>query len=96
MSEKQIARWEKQKAKGKWFFVVKNTAILSCIWFFSSLVVEYFFEGEITQIRVICSLVVSLIFASLLNIWLWTKAEASSQGFLLNKVLINNYGKKEK
>lgn len=85
MSEKQIAQWEKQRANGKWTFVAKNTLILSLIWLACALVGGYLFNGKITQELVVSQLVISLIFAALLNIRIWSKAETGYQSFLIDK-----------
>ena len=85
MSEKQIAQWEKQRAGGKWIFVAKNTLILSCIWLACALVGGYLFSGKITPELVISQLVISLIFAALFNMRIWSKAETGFQSFLVDK-----------
>jgi len=85
MSEKQIAQWEKQRAKGKWLFVAKNTLILSFIWLACALGGGYLFNGKITQELVVMQLVISLIFAALFNMRIWSKAETGYQSFLIDK-----------
>ena len=85
MSEKQIAQWEKQRAGGKWIFVVKNTLILSFIWLACALVGGYFFSGRITPELVVSQLVISLIFAALFNLRIWSKAETGYRSFLIDQ-----------
>lgn len=85
MSEKQIARWEKQRAQGKWIFIAKNTLILSFIWLACALIGGYFFDGKITRQLVFIQLVISLIISALLNIRIWSKAETGYQSFLIDK-----------
>ena len=79
LSEKQIARWEKQRAKGKIFNIVKD-AILWSIWmtvWFS--VVDYFRQKPITQSSITISMIVNLIFGILLSSWNWSSTESAYQ-----------------
>lgn len=85
MSEKQIEQWKRQRASGKWIFIAKNTLILSFIWLACALVGGYFFYGKITQELLVSQLVISLIFAALFNIRIWSKAETGYQSFLIDK-----------
>ena len=85
MSEKQIAQWEKQRAQGKWLFIAKNTLILSFIWLACALVGGYLINGQISRELVVMQLVISLIFAALFNMRIWSKAESGYQSFLIDR-----------
>ncbi len=85
MSEKQIARWEKERAKGKNFYVVKN-AIIWSIWMSITLsVVEYISQGHIRQSTVTISVIVNFILGILFSIWNWSSAESAYQTSLRTK-----------
>ena len=85
MSEKQIARWEKERVKGKNFFVVKN-AIIWSIWMSVCLsVVEYISEGQIRQRTVIITILVNLILGIPFSIWNWSSTESAYQTSLNTK-----------
>lgn len=85
MSEKQIAQWEKQRAQGKWFFIIKNTFILSFIWMICAMLGVYLIGGEIHRQLIATQLIISLVFAGLLNLRIWANAETGYQSFLIDK-----------
>jgi len=85
MSEKQIAQWETQRAKGKWLFVAKNTLILCIVWLICALLGAYFYNGNITRDLVATQLVISLVIAALLNLRIWANAETNYQSFINDK-----------
>lgn len=85
MTEKQIARWEKHRVKGKLFNIVK-AAILWSIWmtvWFS--VFDYFLQKPITQRSVTISMIVNIIFGILLSSWNWSSTESAYQASLKAK-----------
>jgi hypothetical protein len=43
ISEKQIALWEKQREKGKWFYILRNTINCAVAAVFSSYLAAWFF-----------------------------------------------------
>lgn len=85
MTEKQAARWQRQRAQGKWIFIIKNTLILSFVWLVCASLGIYLIGGNITQELLVTQLAISLIFAGLLNLRIWGSAEASYQSFLFDK-----------
>jgi hypothetical protein len=85
MSEKQFARWEKQRAGGKWLFLAKNTLISSFIWMVCGLFGTYLFNRKITQELVVMQLFIGLILSALLNLRIWSKAETDYQSLLIDK-----------
>ena len=85
MSEKQISRWEKERAKGKNFYVVKN-AITWSIWMvIASSLAEYIYDGQIRQSSVTISIIVSLILGIPFSIWGWSSTESAYQTSLKTK-----------
>lgn len=85
MTDKQAARWEQQRLRGKWIFVLKNTLILSLVWLICASVGVYLIGGNITPELMLMQSVISLIFAGLLNIRIWASSETGYQNFLSDK-----------
>jgi len=44
MSEVQISRWEKEREKGRFSYILKETIILTPFIIFFSIIVHYFFD----------------------------------------------------
>ena len=85
MTDKQAARWEQQRSRGKWIFVIKNTLILCLVWLICASVGIYLIGGNITPELLLMQSAISLIFAGLLNLRIWANFETGYQNFLTDK-----------
>lgn len=83
MSEKEVARWEKARAKGKWFFVFRTAITFAVSIFVVTSLISWLFNDEVylKPIDLIFFIVASP-FVGLMN-W-WTR-DARYRNHLLDK-----------
>ena len=83
MSEKEVARWEKVQAKGKWFFVFRTALTFAVSILIVTSLVNWLFNDE-TYFKpfILISLVVMSPFVGLIN---WWTGDARYQNHILDK-----------
>ena len=74
MTEKQRIRWEGQRKKGKWFFILKFTVIWFVTLFILSNLVRWIF-GYATPDTSLFNLIFQLVWGFLMGFYLWESSE---------------------
>ena len=87
-SEKEIANWKAQRAKGKWFFVLKFTLLCSVASFIGYTIFNYFYEGILTLKWTF--LIVIFIFNFAGAIYLWKITERKFANYINDENIDNN------
>lgn len=83
MSEKEIARWEKQRAKGKWFVIFRTAILASISMFVLTNLLGWISDGQtyLTPYFLVSYLVIGL----LLGVTSWWTNDARYQNHVLDK-----------
>jgi hypothetical protein len=87
-SEKEIANWKIQRAKGKWVFVLKFTIFCSLASFTGFTIFNYFYDRTLTLRWTF--LIVIFIFNFAGAIYLWKITERKFANYINEEDIANN------
>ncbi|MDI1240408.1 MAG: hypothetical protein PSX80_00640 [bacterium] len=82
MSSKEMVRWEKIRAKGKWYFMLRTALQFSLAVLFADVVTDWLF-GDPIEIKTFTLYAVP-VFGLLSGITLWWIADARYQNHMLD------------